>query len=107
MEQNKSEPNGLDRMFYALQTFCINLDDGLLPYLPTLMERLLYALDPTSPLQSLRLKRVTISTLDAVVCAVKDNMLPYFQKLLELLYLYISSNPESDIHELQAYAIGN
>lgn len=106
MEQSKSEPNGLDRMFYALQTFCINLDDGLLPYLPTLMERLIYALDPASPIQSLKLKRVAISTLDAVVCAVKEHTLPYFQKIIELLYLYINSNADSEIHELQSYAIG-
>lgn len=107
MEQNKSEPNGLDRMFYALETFCINLDEALLPYLPTLMERILYALDPQSPLQSFQLKRVALRTLDAVICAVENNMLPYFQKIIELLYLYINSNTdETEIHELQSHAIG-
>jgi len=29
----------LDRMFYALTTFCENLEDELVPHLPTLMDR--------------------------------------------------------------------
>lgn len=104
MAQNKTEPSGLDRMFYALQSFCLNLDDGLLPYLPTLMERLLVALDPNS--WSLQLKRVALSTLDAVASAVKDKILPYFQKVIEILFTYITADSNSDIHELQSYALG-
>ncbi|GJQ87137.1 hypothetical protein Trydic_g23982 [Trypoxylus dichotomus] len=103
MAQNKTEPSGLDRMFYALQSFCLNLDDGLLPYLPTLMDRLLVALDPNS--WSLQLKRVALSTLDAVASAVKDKILPYFQKIIEILFVYINADSNSDIHELQSYAL--
>lgn len=29
----------MDRMFYALETFCENLDEDIVPYLPTLMVR--------------------------------------------------------------------
>lgn len=104
MSQNKTEPSGLDRMFYALQSFCLNLDDGLLPYLPTLMDRLLVALDPNN--WSLQLKRVALSTLDAVASAVKDKILPYFQKIIEILFVYINADTNSDIHELQSYALG-
>ncbi|KAI4469507.1 importin beta [Holotrichia oblita] len=103
MAQNKTEPSGLDRMFYALQSFCLNLDDGLLPYLPTLMDRLLVALDPNS--WSLQLKRVALSTLDSVASAVKDKILPYFQKIIEILFVYINADSNSDIHELQSYAL--
>lgn len=103
MEKSKSEPAGLDRMFYALQSFCVNLDDGLLPYLPTLMERLFVALNPNS--WSLQLKRVALSTLDAVIMAVKEHMLPYFQKIIEILNFYITVTNESDLAELQSYAI--
>lgn len=104
MEKTKTEPSGLDRMFYALQSFCVNLDDGLLPYLPTLMERLFVALDPSN--WSLQLKRTALSTLDAVALAVKANMLPYFPKTIEILNFYITANSESDVYELQSYAIG-
>ncbi|XP_022906239.1 importin-4-like [Onthophagus taurus] len=103
MSQSKTEPSGLDRMFYALQAFCLNLDDGLLPYLPTLMERLLVALDPSS--WSLQLKRVALSTLESVASAVKEKIMPYFQKIIEILFTYINANPDSDIHELQSYAL--
>lgn len=106
MQANKNEPNGLDRMFYALQTFCVNLDDALLPFLPTLMERLLFALDPASPLESLQIKRVSISTIDSVACAVKEHMLPYFEQIVKLLLVYINADPDSPIYELQSYAIG-
>lgn len=41
IKQEKKEPPSVDRMFYALEMFCENLNESLLPYLPTLMERLL------------------------------------------------------------------
>lgn len=104
MQTEKIEPASLDRMFYALETFCENLDDDLLPYLPTLMERLFIALDPNS--WSLQLKRVALSALGCAVTAVKEGMLPYFPKILEVLNLYINSDPNSEIHQLQCYAIG-
>lgn len=33
-----TEPKHIDRMFYALETFCENLEDELVPHLPVLME---------------------------------------------------------------------
>lgn len=104
MQTEKVEPASLDRMFYALETFCENLDDDLLPYLPTLMERLFVALDPNS--WSLQLKRVALSALGSAASAAKEGMMPYFQKILEVLNLYIMSDPNSEIHQLQCYAIG-
>lgn len=104
METEKVEPASLDRMFYALETFCENLDDGLLPYLPTLMERLFVALNPNS--WSLQLKRVALSALGSAASAVKEGMLPYFPKVLEILNLYITADSDSEIHQLQCYALG-
>lgn len=104
MQTEKVEPPGLDRMFYALETFCENLDDGLLPYLPTLMERLFVALDPNG--WSLQLKKIALSALGSAASAVKEGMLPYFQKILEVLNLYIMSDPSSEIHQLLCYALG-
>lgn len=103
MEKTKTEPPGLDRMFYALQTFSMHLDDGLLPYLPTLMERLFVGLDPAG--WSLQLKRVALSTLDSVACAVKNELVPYFPKIFEILNVYINSDPNAELFELQSYAL--
>ncbi|CAH1990534.1 unnamed protein product [Acanthoscelides obtectus] len=103
MEIEKKDPPSLDRLFYALETFCENLDDGLMPYLPTLMDRLFVALDPIG--FSMQLKRVALSTLGSVCSAVKEGMLPYFKKVIEVLNVYINSDPNSELHQLQYYAI--
>ncbi|KAJ8965378.1 hypothetical protein NQ317_015677 [Molorchus minor] len=70
MEIEKKDPPSLDRLFYALETFCENLDEGLMPYLPALMERLFVALDPNG--FSMQLKRVALSTLGSAASAVKE-----------------------------------
>ncbi|KAJ8924603.1 hypothetical protein NQ315_000753 [Exocentrus adspersus] len=103
MEKEKKDPPSLDRLFYALETFCENLDEGLMPYLQTLMERLFVALDPNG--FSMQLKRVALSTLGSAASAVKEGILPYFERIIKTLNLYINSDPNSEIHELQCYAI--
>lgn len=105
MEKDKIESPSLDRLFYALETFCENLDDGLMPYLPTLMDRLFVALDPNG--WSMQLKRIALSTLGSAASAVKEGLLPYFTKIIEILNVYINADPNSEIHQLQSYAIGN
>lgn len=104
MDLEKKDPPSLDRLFYALETFCENLDEGLMPYLPTLMDRLFIALNPSG--FSMQLKRVSLSTLGSVASAVKEGLLPYFNKTIEILNIYINSDPNTEIHQLQCYAIG-
>lgn len=104
METEKKDPPSLDRLFYALETFCENMDDELIPYLPTLMERLIVALNPDG--FSMQLKKVALSTLGSVASAVKEALLPYFNNIIEILKLYINSDPKSEVHQLQCYAIG-
>lgn len=103
MQTEKKDTPSLDRLFYALETFCENLEDGLMPYLPTLMERLFAALDPQG--FSIQLKRVALSAVGAAVTAVKEGFLPYFQKTIEVLNVYINSDPNSEVHQIQCYAI--
>ncbi|KAJ8943944.1 hypothetical protein NQ314_009608 [Rhamnusium bicolor] len=67
------------------------------------MERLFVALDPNG--FSMQLKRVALSTLGSAASAVKEGMLPYFEKIIEVLNLYINSDPNSEVHQLQCYAI--
>ncbi|XP_049818951.1 importin-4-like isoform X2 [Aethina tumida] len=103
MEVEKKDPPSLDRLFYALETFCENLEEALLPYLPSLMEQLFVALNPNG--FSLQLKKVALSALGSAASAVKEGMLPYFQKTIEILNIYINSDPNSELHELQCYAL--
>ena len=57
-----SDPPGVDRMFYALEMFCENLEGELLPHLPALMERLFAVLGaPTS----VHMKELAISAIGA------------------------------------------
>jgi hypothetical protein len=60
--QEKFERRGLDNVFYALEMFCENLEDALLPYLPTLMDRLFTALNPQN---SVRLREHALSCIGA------------------------------------------
>jgi hypothetical protein len=60
--QEKLEPRGLDHIFYALEMFCENLEDALLPYLPTLMDRLFTALNPKN---SVHLRELALSCIGA------------------------------------------
>ncbi|ENN75169.1 hypothetical protein YQE_08282, partial [Dendroctonus ponderosae] len=103
MEVERADPPSLDRLFYALETFCENLEEGLIPYLPTLMERLFLSLDPEC--FSTQLKRVALSALGAAATAVKEAILPYFQKIIQVLNIYINSDPNSPFHSIQCYAI--
>lgn len=38
-QMGKPEPKHTDRMFYALETYCQNLEENIVPHLPLLMDR--------------------------------------------------------------------
>lgn len=57
-----SDPPGVDRMFYALEVFCENLEGELLPHLPALMERLFAVLAART---SVHMKELAISAIGA------------------------------------------
>ncbi|KAG0435401.1 hypothetical protein HPB47_018508 [Ixodes persulcatus] len=67
----KNVPN-LSKTFYALETFCENLEEGLVPYLPTLMEQILLFLT----LPSHRAKELAISCVGAAGEAEFNLFLP-------------------------------
>lgn len=78
LQQGNKEPVGLDRMFYALEMFCENLDDSLLPYLPNLMEPLFTLLKSKC---SVHLRELVISAIGAT--GMQDlNKLKFKVKLL-------------------------
>lgn len=98
----KTEPKHIDRMFYALETFCENLEDAIVPYLPALLERLFETLNPTN---SVKLRELALSSVAATATAAKENMLPYFPQLIEGLKMYLVKTDNEEIAELRPQAI--
>ena len=94
-----------DRMFYAFEIFAENLNEGLLPYLPQLMKLLFeILLDSNSPNHMCEL---ALSAIGAAAHASKENMLPYFEKIMEVIDRYVSiSKPNEDNLSLVVQAVG-
>lgn len=113
-------------MFYALEVFCEHLEDSLIPYLDTFMERLFVALDFKN---SAHLRELSLSAIAAAgwyllkfqksienlflilnvssANAAKEAMLPYFPRIVEGLKVYLTMKPEDETSiSLQAQAIG-
>ncbi|XP_046390558.1 importin-4-like [Ischnura elegans] len=86
LQTDGKEPPGVDRMFYALEMFCENLGEKLLPYLPVLMERLFTALNPAN---SVHLRELGLSAIGAAANAAKEDMIPYFPRIMECLKMYL------------------
>ncbi|XP_066592125.1 importin-4-like [Prorops nasuta] len=100
--QEKKEPPSVDRMFYALEIFCENLNESLLPYLPTLMDRLFEILNADAPIH---VKELALSAIGAAAYASKENMLPYFMKIISILNAYLTEKQTDENLCLQVQAI--
>lgn len=103
IKQTKKEPHSLSRMFYALEMFCQNLDDSILPYLPTLMERLFEILSADMPM---RVRELALSAVSAAASASMEHMLPYFDTVIAILDSYLVAEPTEETMPLQVQAIG-
>ncbi|KAF5282240.1 hypothetical protein FQA39_LY17660 [Lamprigera yunnana] len=103
IEHEDTLPSSLDRIFYALETFCENLDQGLEPYLPTLMDRLFTALHPNH--WSMQLKKMGFDAVSSAASAVKEGMLPYFPQILEIINVYVNADPHSGNFEVLCDAL--
>ena len=104
IKQEKKEPPSVDRMFYALEMFCENLNESLLPYLSTLMDRLFETLDPESPVH---VRELSLSAIGAAANASKDNMVPYLERILAILNPYLTEKQSEQTLCLQIQAVGN
>ncbi|XP_029160680.1 importin-4-like [Nylanderia fulva] len=102
IKQEKKEPHAVGRMFYALEMFCENLHESILPYLPKLMERLLNILNSdTSP----NVKEFTLSAIGAAACASKEHMQPYFATIIKIIDEYLVAEPTAENTYLKVQAI--
>lgn len=102
LRAGKPEPKHIDRMFYALETFCENLEDAIVPYLPVLLVRLFETLNPSN---STKLRELSLSSVASAATAAKANMLPYFPQLIEGLKMYLVKSDNEDIIKLRPQAI--
>ncbi|XP_034255922.1 importin-4-like [Thrips palmi] len=100
--EGSKEPAGIDRMFYALEMFCENLGDRLVPYLPVLMESLFVSLTPTN---SVHLRELAISAIGAAANAAKEEMVPYFPRIMENLKMYLVEEQPTETLCLQIQAV--
>lgn len=103
IKQEKKEPHAISRMFYALELFCENLHESILPYLPKLMERLLNILNTDT---TLNVKEFTLSAVGAAACASKEHMLPYFETIITILNDFLVAEPTLENVFLKVQAIG-
>ncbi|XP_043285826.1 importin-4-like [Venturia canescens] len=95
-------PKGVMQMFYALETFCENLEDALLPELPELMRRLIDYLNKGT---SLQIRGLVFSAIGAAANASKQNMLPYFPDIMRHLDAHLAEPPTEETMSLQIQAI--
>ncbi|XP_023217286.1 importin-4-like [Centruroides sculpturatus] len=102
LQEGKVNLPNLTRSFYALETFCENLDDDLIPYLPTLMERLMEFL---TSVHLASIHELVISAIGAVASAVKGAMGPYFPTVVEHLKALISGYQSGSVSSLQVQTI--
>jgi importin-4 len=102
LRTGSGEPKHIDRVFYAVETFCENLEDAIVPHLPILMERLFECMAPTN---SCHLRELALSCISATSNAANKNMLPYFQQLIEMLKMYLVKTDDEDICTLRPNAI--
>ncbi|XP_055322338.1 importin-4-like isoform X2 [Sitodiplosis mosellana] len=102
IRNGQPEPKSIERMFYALEVFCENLEDEIIPHLPALLERLFETLNPAN---SVKLRDLALGAVGAVAQAAKSNMLPYFPQLIEGLKAYLVKTDNEDILELRPRAI--
>ncbi|CAG2058168.1 unnamed protein product [Timema podura] len=103
LQNNGKEPPGVDRMFYALEMFCENLGDELLPYLPTLMERIFTALSPTNSVHLRELALSAVGATDTLGVLARtvgsETFLPLAKESIQLGLKLVSGTDDPDLRK--------
>merc|ERR1719452_38116 len=90
------------RIFYALETFCENLEFKLVPYLELIMSRAIKAM---SDQFSVRIQELAISLIGAASNAVKGAIVPYLGVVMPKLELYLTMTHTDDTQVLLTQAM--
>ena len=84
---DEQESSSVSRIFYALDTFCENLEEKLMPYLGELMQRAMASLSEGF---SIRIRELGISLIGSAANAVKSEFIPYFDTVLPPIQNYLT-----------------
>ncbi|XP_016300124.1 importin-4-like, partial [Sinocyclocheilus anshuiensis] len=95
---NQTKIGHMTKAFYALENFLENLGQEIEPYLPTLMETMLSALNNA---ENLKLKELAVS---AIANAAKKMLVPYFPPIIESLKGFLTDTRE-EMRALQTQAL--
>ncbi|TRY65944.1 hypothetical protein DNTS_012348 [Danionella cerebrum] len=98
---HQSKTGHMTKAFYALENFLENLGQEIEPYLPTLMETMLSALNNG---ENLKLKELAVSAIGAIANAAKEMLVPYFPPIIESLKGFLTDTRE-EMRALQTQAL--
>jgi len=100
------DPPSVGRIFYALETFCENLEDKLVPHMPALMQRAIMTLNDNF---SIRVRELSISMIGAAANAAHVAIVPYLGQVMPILeqYLTMAHNDDTQVLLTQSmYTLG-
>ncbi|XP_051969767.1 importin-4-like [Xyrauchen texanus] len=98
---NQTKIGHMTKAFYALENFLENLGQDIEPYLPTLMETMLSALNNT---ENLKLKELAVSAIGAIANAAKELLVPYFPPVIDSLKGFLTDTRD-EMRALQTQAL--
>ncbi|KAH8296643.1 hypothetical protein KR054_009252 [Drosophila jambulina] len=96
------EPKSVSRMFYAMDTFCENLGEDIVPHLPVLLERLFEILDPKN---SPKIREFALCSVSSASEAAKEHLAPYFPRIFEILKTFLLKDVPEEMAPLRLQAI--
>ncbi|XP_057178521.1 importin-4 isoform X2 [Triplophysa rosa] len=98
---NQTTVGHMTKAFYALENFLESLGQDIEPYLPTLMETMLSALNNA---ENLKLKELAVSAIGAIANAAKEMLVPYFPPVIDSLKGFLTDTRE-EMRALQTQAL--
>lgn len=101
LKPGEKAPSTVSRIFYALETFCENLEEKLVPHLELIMSRAIIALQGNF---SVRIQELSISMIGAAANATKGAVVPYLERVWPCLehYLTMQHNDDTEVLLTQA-----
>jgi len=97
-----SENSALTRTYYALESLCENMGEKIVPFLPSLIEKLVSVLSGTGSNSS---KEMAISAIGAVTSAAEQEIVPFLPQIMEHMKVYLMAPNSEEVLSLKTQAI--
>ncbi|XP_063678684.1 importin-4-like [Bolinopsis microptera] len=101
-EEMSTQSAALTRTYYALESFCENMGENIVPYLPDLVEKLVVMIAHSPTVHG---KELAISALGAVSNAAEEAIVPFLGQVMEHLKVYLTAPDTEDGIRLKTQAI--